>query len=99
MAKRKKSAAAPNEKVNRSAAAAKVGRPPGAKTQKVETVEKTLSQCKGCGSTDRTPYFCRKELERADEIDGGPYTHVVWQRTHCRQCNRLRVDKSFENRT
>lgn len=84
MAKRKKSA---------------VGRPEGAKTGSYETAEVVATQCKGCGSSNRLPYFGKIERPIAGVLpDGRDYTHVVWRRTRCRDCNQARIDRTYENR-
>jgi hypothetical protein len=78
----------------------KLGRPVGSKTEDVPVVDKVITACPACKSTERSDYCNRRELAHLGKTpDGRQYTHVVWQDTRCEKCGQRRVDKSFENRT
>lgn len=74
------------------------GRPQGAKTQKLPQAEAVPSACR-CGSTEREPYFNKREVPiNGVTPEGRTYNVVVWRRTRCKACGQQRDDKSFEFR-
>lgn len=80
-------------------AAAKRGRPIGAKTQQRDVVLVLPAACVRCHSTEREPYD--KVRERAitgRTTDGHIYTHVVWRKTRCRACGQARIERHYEFR-
>ena len=72
------------------------GRPKGAETKDRDTADVQLSRCRRCGSTERTPYYNKKELiTRRDP----QFTHIVLRYTSCAACGQHRVDRTLEKRT
>jgi len=84
----------------KSTAEPKPGRPRGAKNHQADTVAVEPSRCRRCGSTERGPYFNRREREYPAGVDpeGRLATHVVWRRCVCKKCGQVRDDRTFENR-
>lgn len=78
--------------------AAQQGRPKGARNRKVDQTDGELTRCK-CGSTDREPYFNKRELNISGDhaITGKPYTLIIIRRTRCRGCGQARDDRHFVN--
>lgn len=65
----------------------------------VKPVESRPTACPMCESTEREPYHNTVEHEFAGEHPVfGPYTHVVFRRTECKNCGQHRIDKAYENR-
>jgi len=75
------------------------GRPPGAKNLDVEEIEGELTRCPKCGSTERGPYFNRRDLPiRGNHlVTGLPYTSIVVRRCQCLGCGQHRDDKHYLN--
>lgn len=61
------------------------------------TVDGELTRCPRCGSTDRTSYTNRRELQHAGTTPAGrPFNLVVWRDTTCAECMQLRCDRHYE---
>lgn len=75
------------------------GRPAGSKNVNTTQILDT-PRCPGCGKTDRTRYRFVGAVEHGGFMsDGREYTHVVSRRTRCLACEKVRIDKFFENRS
>lgn len=72
------------------------GRPAGTPNKSYREVVADVSRCPSCGSTERTPYTDRQELEYEGERDGKSYNRVIWRTCSCAACGQHRKDKSFE---
>lgn len=74
----------------------KTGRPSGAANRRVKQAEGQLTRCT-CGSTQRTPYFNRREhaIAGLHPTTGEPFTSIVWRRTSCQDCGQFRDDKHY----
>jgi ferredoxin len=69
--------------------------PPPAATSSEHAVK-----CSNCGSCRRTKPVPFNELEYAGlDENQQPFTHYVWSRSNCLDCNQGRTTKSTENRT
>lgn len=80
-------------------ASTKPGRPPGRTNDAVLQTTAAISRCPKCGSTERVPYYNRRERAIAGVTpEGHPYTHVVWRRTRCENCGQVRDDRTYEQR-
>jgi hypothetical protein len=57
------------------------------------------SRCKGCGSTNRTPYSGKPIVQFAPGTDAQqrPFTHVITRNTECSDCGQRRRDVSYLN--
>lgn len=79
-----------------------LGRPPGAENRAYDTVDKTVTRCKKCGSTDRSEYKKRHEdklnITLNSPVDGHPYNVIIYQRCKCLACGQWRKDRSYELR-
>ena len=75
------------------------GRPAGQPNHEVAHATAVVTACPKCGSTEREPYYNRREL-RCDiaQRSGEQFTHVVWRRTKCLACGQVRDDRHLENR-
>lgn len=74
----------------------KRGRPKGAKTQDVETVEVQQTTCPKCGSSRRSSYIgTPRHVDCSGERDGLIYTSVTFRRCRCLSCGQLRTEKTF----
>lgn len=74
----------------------KRGRPKGAKTQDVETVEVQQTCCPKCGSTQRSSYIgTPRHVQSSGEHNGLPYNSVTFRRCRCLSCGQLRSEKTF----
>lgn len=82
-----------------TAAKKTAGRPAGKPNHQVAHATAVVTACPACGSTEREPYYNRREMA-AGGVDsaGKPYTHVIWRRTKCAACGQVRDDRHFENR-
>ena len=78
----------------------KAGRPAGSANAHRKVVHAVPPRCPACGSTNHEPYGAPyQEMEHGGEApDGKAYTHVVWRRTKCRDCNQQLSVALYENR-
>lgn len=81
----------------------KPGRPAGSKTEGTPVVIGQLTRCPlergGCNSTEREDYFnVRTHSFGGVDNQGNAFDTVVWRRTRCRKCGRVRDDKFYEMR-
>lgn len=75
------------------------GRPAGSPNEQAVQTTVPISRCPKCGSTERVPYYNRRERAISGVTpDGHPYTHVVWRRTRCENCGQVRDDRTYEQR-
>jgi RNase P subunit RPR2 len=75
---------------------AKAGRPKGSKTKKVAVVDAVRTRCIKCGSTQRTKYSQRRELNTSGVLpDGTEFDKVIWRRTTCKKCGQVRDDREY----
>lgn len=76
----------------------KKGRPKGSSNHDVDQADTAASRCR-CGSTRRSAYFNRRELDVAgvDPQTGQPYTSIIIRRTRCEDCGQHRDDRQFVN--
>jgi Zn finger protein HypA/HybF involved in hydrogenase expression len=74
------------------------GRPKGSKNVDVDVVDFAPTVCK-CGSTNRGPYFNKRELHVAGicQATGQAYTSIVLRRTQCTDCEQHRDDRQLVN--
>ena len=79
---------------------AAVSSPPANRVTAAEpkpVVDGALTHCPRCGSTERTGYANRRELQHAGTSPTGqPYNLVVWRDTRCAVCLQLRCDRHYE---
>lgn len=75
------------------------GRPPGAANRQVQHAEGQLTSCAKCGSTNRGPYFNRRDVqvEGVHLVTGRPFTSIVIRRTACLDCGQHRDDRHHVN--
>lgn len=59
------------------------GRPAGSKNEPCDMVEASVTTCRKCGSTKRTPYFPNPRR---------PVNGVVWRKCRCLECRQVRID-------
>jgi predicted nucleic-acid-binding Zn-ribbon protein len=79
--------------------ATKRGRPAGRKSQAAEIAEASPSRCPKCGSTEREPYWKKREVEASGTTaDGHVFDTIVLRWTKCAHCRQTRVDRSHELR-
>lgn len=77
----------------------KAGRPAGRRNHVVAHATAQVTRCPKCGSTERLPYWLKREKAIAGvDAAGQPFTHVVWRRTRCADCGQVRDDRHVENR-
>lgn len=76
----------------------KPGRPEGSKNREYAVAVTVPSSCPECGSTERTEYINKSELEH-EGIDpfGRPFNLIVWRTCQCKECGQWRRDKSYES--
>ncbi len=89
------------KRTKRTAKKPTANKPKRPHSQRTPVVDAAVTACPKCGSTERTGYNNKTEVERAiagTTRDGRPFTHVVWRRTKCKECNQHRVDRCHENR-
>ena len=75
------------------------GRPQGAKTRKLPSVDVHPSRCPGCGSTSRGKYSqaLRMVLHAPQQTQNGfKFDEMVYRVTQCRKCGKFRKDVFFE---
>lgn len=58
----------------------------------------TVTCCRNCGATNRTPYHNTVTHAIAGIHDGREYDTILYRRTSCGDCGQARVDKSYELR-
>jgi len=79
----------------------KQGRPEGSGNRDYGQSVVVVSKCPNpeCGSTERSEYTSRSELE-FNGIDplGQPYNLIVWRACQCKTCGQWRRDKSYETK-
>ena len=72
------------------------GRPKGP-AEKIPEVNASLTRCKKCNSTERTPYYgtVTRDLSGIGP-DGQPFNRMTWRRTKCASCGQARADVFHE---
>ena len=77
----------------------KRGRPAGSKNAEVDLADVELTACAKCSSTEREPYFNRRDLpiQGNHPKTGKPYTKIIVRRTRCLGCGQTRDDRHFVN--
>lgn len=74
------------------------GRPAGAKNREVDVADaQPPTACIRCGSTNRAPYFNRRDLPIAGRhpVTCQLYQRIVIRRTRCLDCGQHRDDRHF----
>lgn len=86
------------EALEQADSGAKRGRPKGSPNREVVQADGELTRCH-CGSTQRGPYFNRRDVEVAGvhALTGRPYTSIIIRRTQCLDCGQHRDDRHFVN--
>lgn len=69
----------------------KPGRPKGAKTKQLPTVQEIPAKCPRCGSTSRTRKTNQRAYVRPEHIATTATARTItrWSQVQCRQCNQL----------
>lgn len=76
------------------------GRPKGSPNRRVDQTDPLpATRCLKCGSTNRAPYFNRRDLSVAGVCltTGKPYTSIIIRRTRCEDCGQHRDDRQLVN--
>lgn len=80
--------------------AKRAGRPKESTNREYDQVDKVVSRCARCGSTERTEYTGRSvnnfQATYTNAADGKPYNRIVYQTCQCTQCHQWRKDRSYE---
>ncbi len=80
----------------------KKGRPQGATNRQYDVVDKVITSCRRCGSTDRSEYKNRREVASPvvsiDPKTNREFNVVIYQACQCLECNQWREDRSVELR-
>ena len=76
---------------------AKRGRPKGSRNNKrLAGADIRRTRCPKCGSTRRSPYTQKRELDATGmDSDGRIYQSVKWRRTQCKKCDQWRDDREL----
>lgn len=74
------------------------GRPKGTPNYERPLVVEIPAACPRCHATEAEAQRIVSELAHAGEIDGRPYTHVVWQDYRCVGCGQRFRKRRYEHR-